>query len=234
MKTIGLLGGTGWSSTIGYYKILNEMVHQRLGGYHSAKILLKSIDYHDIMTSYGQDHDKIACLLQTEVSELIALSPDCIMICCNSLHKYYDMIKDKLNSSIPICHAIDLVAQYLKDHGYKKVLLLATKFTMEDGFFTKKLEQCGIEVVVPNQDERNEMQRIHEELMQNSVNEDSKNYFRDLIIKHKKLDAVVLGCTEYPLVINQNNSALPIIDPVYLQASCAVDYALSGNEHTGE
>jgi aspartate racemase len=227
MKTIGLLGGTGWSSTIGYYKILNEMVNQRLGGYHSAKIILKSIDYHDIMTSYGQDHDKIACLLQTEVSGLIAFHPDCIMICCNSLHKYYDMIKDKLNSSIPICHAVDLVVQHLKDHQYKKVLLLATKFTMEDGFFTKKLEQNDIEVVIPNREERDEMQKIHNKLMQNSVNGNSKKYFRDLIDRHKNLDGVVLGCTEYPLVVDQDNSALPIVDPVYLQATYAVDYALS-------
>ena len=176
MKTIGLLGGTGWSSTIGYYKLLNEMVNQRLGGYHSAKILLKSIDYQGIMSSYGKDHDKVAQLLQEELSGLMALKPDCLMICCNSLHKYYDIIKERLNSTIPVMHAVDLVAQYSKEQHYKKVLLLATKFTMEDGFFAKKLEQNAIKVVIPDPEERTEMQRIHDELMQNSVTEKSRNY----------------------------------------------------------
>lgn len=227
MKTIGLLGGTGWSSTIGYYKILNEMVHQRLGGYHSAKILLKSIDYHGIMSNYGKDHNKVTQLLQDELSGLIALKPDCLMICCNNLHKYYDIIKDRLPSQIPVMHAVDLVAHYINKQSYKKVLFLATKFTMEDGFFAKKLEQSGINVIIPNPKERIEMQTIHNELMQNIVTEKSRNYFRDLILKHYILDAVVLGCTEYPLIVEQANSVLPIIDPVYLQAQSAVDYALS-------
>lgn len=226
MKTIGLLGGTGWSSTIGYYKILNEMVNERLGGYHSAKILLKSIDYHDIMSNYGKDHDKTAQLLHSELSELIALKPHCLMICCNSLHKYYDMIKDQLNSPIPVIHAVDAVAHHIQQQKYKQVLLLATKFTMEDGFFAKKLEQSGIAVTIPGPQERDEMQRIHDKLMQNSVTEKSRNYFRDLIVRHKNLDAVVLGCTEYPLVVDQTNSVLPIIDPVYLQTQSAVDFAL--------
>ena len=107
MKTIGLLGGTGWSSTIGYYALLNTLVNERLGGYHSAKIILKSIDYHDIMSTYGENHEHTAALLKAELLELIALKPDCIMICCNSLHKYYDMIKDGIHSPIPVFHAVE-------------------------------------------------------------------------------------------------------------------------------
>ncbi len=227
MKTIGLLGGTGWSSTIGYYKILNELVHERLGGYHSAKILLKSVDYHEIMSNYGKDHAKIAELLKRELSELIALKPDCFMICCNSLHKYYDVIKHSLHSSIPVFHAIELVADYSNAQNHNKVLLLATKFTMEDGFFAKTLESKGIEVIIPDLQERDEMQRIHGELMQNIVTEKSRDYFSHLIQSHQNLDAVILGCTEYPLVVDSSNSVLPIIDPVYLQAKYAVDFALS-------
>lgn len=226
MKTIGLLGGTGWSSTIGYYTLLNEKVGVRLGGYHSAKIILSSVDYHDIMNNYGKDHDATAAALKRELQKLIALKPDCIMICCNSLHKYYDMIKADLNSEIPVFHAVDLVAQHAKKQNLSKVLLLATKFTMEDGFFAKKIEANGIEVVIPNQEERNEMQRIHGELMQNTVTQESRNYFGNLIAKHNDCDAVVLGCTEYPLVVNQSNSVLPIIDPVQLQTTTAVDFAL--------
>ena len=96
MKTIGLLGGTGWSSTIGYYTMLNELVGKHLGGYHSAKILLKSIDYHDIMSNYGKAPEKIADVLLEELLDLISLNPDCIIICCNSLHEYYDLIKSHI------------------------------------------------------------------------------------------------------------------------------------------
>lgn len=203
MKTIGLLGGTGWSSTIGYYALLNTLVNERLGGYHSAKIILKSIDYHDIMSTYGENHEHTAALLKAELLELIALKPDCIMICCNSLHKYYDMIKDGIHSPIPVFHAVELVAQYARKNNYNNVLLLATKFTMEDGFFARKLEEDGISVTIPTAQERAEMQRIHGELMQNIVTQEARNYFRDIIARHAHLDAVVLGCTNILLSLIQ-------------------------------
>jgi aspartate racemase len=226
MKTIGLLGGTGWSSTIEYYTLLNRLMHARLGGHHSAKILLKSVDYQYLWSSYGNDQ-KASQLLEEELSGLIALRPDCIIICCNTLHKYYDMIKDRLNSSIPVMHAVDLVAQHAKDQGYTKLLLLATKFTMEDGFFAKKLENAGIVVVIPAQEQRTILQNIHDQLMVNNVTAEAREYFRKLILQHNDLDAVVLGCTEYPLVVDETNSVLPIIDPVRLQTSSAINYALS-------
>lgn len=227
MKTIGLLGGVSWSSTIIYYKILNELVQERLGGQHSAKILLKSIDYHDIQNAYGKDHDRVAALLEEELQGLIALKPDCILICCNTLHKYYDMIKDRLVTNIPVFHALDLVVQQLQRQDCKKVLLLATKNTLEDGFFAKKLEQSNIEVTIPNKEEREEIRKIHDELKQDVVTEKAKKFFSDLIASHKNLDAVVLGCTELPLVVYQKNSLLPIIDPILLQTSAAVDDALA-------
>lgn len=226
MKTIGLLGGTGWSSTIGYYKLINEIVGSRLGGFHSAKILLKSIDYHEIMINYGKDDSAIANILKRELKEFLVLKPDCFIICCNSLHKYYDMIKSELDTNSKMFHAVELVADQLTQSKRKKVLLLATKFTMEDGFFSKILEKKGIEVIIPNLTERNEMQRIHSELMQNKILKNSKDYFASLIKTHANLDAVILGCTEYPLVVDEENSVLPIIDPVVLQATSAVDYAL--------
>ena len=226
MKIIGLLGGTGWSSTIGYYTLLNQLMHARLGGHHSAKILLKSIDYQHLWNSYGNDQ-RASHLLEEELADLIALKPDCIIICCNTLHKYYDMIKDKLNSSIPVMHAVDLVAYHARDFVYRKVLLIATKFTMEDGFFAKKLENSGIEVVIPTQEERAILHDIHSELMVNNVTTEAREYCRRLILQYNDLDAVVLGCTEYPLVIDETNSVLPIIDPVRLQTASAVNYALS-------
>jgi len=226
MKTIGLLGGVGWSSTITYYKILNELVQERLGGYHSAKIVLKSIDYHEIQSAYGKDHGRVAALLEEELRGLVALKPDCILICCNTLHKYYDIIKERLGINILVFHALDLVVQELQRRHCKKVLLLATKNTLEDGFFAKKLEQNGIVVTIPNKEEREEIRKIHDELMQDIVTEEAKIFFSNLIASHKNLDAVILGCTELPLVIDQKNSALPIVDPILLQAKAAVDFVL--------
>jgi aspartate racemase len=226
MKTIGLLGGTGWSSTIYYYTLLNQLVNQRLGEEHSAEILLRSIDYNDIKSRYGKDHDLIAQILKQRLAQLMALSPDCLLICCNSLHKYYDLIKTELNSTIPIFHAVELTAQMLKQQHYNTVLLLATKFTMQDGFFANILQNAGITVVLPNIDEQNKMQVIHDELMNNQVTDSARQYFHDLIAKNNHCDAVVLGCTEYPLVVDSKTSPLPVIDPVKIQTAHAVDFAL--------
>jgi aspartate racemase len=225
MKTIGLLGGTGWLSTIQYYTLLNQFIHAQLGGHHSAKIILKSIDYHYLGNSYG-NNQKACELLEEELIGLIDLNPDCIIICNNTLHKYYDMIKEKLNSSIPVMHAIDLVVRHAQDCGYRKVLLLATKFTMEDGFFSKKLENVGIEVVIPTQEERNILKDIHGQLKLNIITNEASEFFKKLILSHRDCDAVVLGCTEYPLIVNEKNSPLSIINPIVLQTSSAVNFAL--------
>jgi aspartate racemase len=229
MKTIGLLGGTGWSSTIGYYKLLNELVHERLGGHHSAQIVLKSIDYHDIMSNYGKDPDKIADLLFGELLSMYSLQPDCIIICCNSLHKYYDMVKGHIYDAeeVVVFHAVELVAQHAKEQGYRKVLLLATKSTMEDGFFAEIVQNKDIEVIIPEITERDAMQRIlSDELLHNKVTEPSRNYFAQLIAKHADCDAVILGCTEFPMLVDVTNSKLPIINPVELQCKAAVEFAL--------
>lgn len=227
MKTIGLLGGTGWSSTITYYRMLNERVQERLGGYHSAKILLKSIDYHDIMRHYGKNHQAVAAILQQELSTFLPFKPDCLIICCNSLHKYYDDTASNLDITIPVFHAVHLVADEIKQRHLQKVLLLATKFTMEDGFFARILEEQGIHVVIPNAEEREYMKNIHDELMQNQIHAKSQDYFEQLISRHKNCDAVVLGCTEYSLLLNSSTLSLPIIDSACLQVRHAVDYALA-------
>jgi aspartate racemase len=233
MKTIGLLGGTGWSSTIGYYKLLNELVHERLGGYHSACIVLKSIDYHDIMSNYGKNPEKIADILHTELLNLYSLNPDGIIICCNSLHKYYDLVKGDIydNDHIPVFHAVELVAQYAQKNGYRKVLLLATKSTMEDGFFTKIVEDHGVKVVIPDRAERDAMQKIlSNELIHNKVTEKSRDYFAQIIADHPECDAVILGCTEFPLLVDVTNSKLPIINPVEVQCKAAVEFALNDEQ----
>ncbi|HEV2917513.1 MAG TPA: amino acid racemase [Candidatus Babeliales bacterium] len=229
MKTIGLLGGTGWSSTIGYYTLLNQLVNERLGGYHSAKIILKSIGYHDIVSNYGKNPNTIADILHAELIDLMCMDPDCIIICCNSLHKYYDMVKYDLypEKEMPVFHAVELVAQYAKKQGYKNVLLLATKSTMEDGSFAQIVEDYGVNVVIPNRVERDAMQRIlSTELIHNIVTQESRDYFKNIIDAHHQSDAVILGCTEFPLLVDSTTSPLPIINPVELQCKAAVEFAL--------
>jgi aspartate racemase len=229
VKTIGLLGGTGWGSTIGYYTLLNQLVNERLGGFHSAKIILKSIDYHDIMNNYGKNPEKIKDTLFDELLGMYSLNPDCIIICCNSLHKYYDMVKYDIydDEDLPVFHAVELVGEYAKKQGYKNVLLLATKSTMEDGFFTKIVEDHGVTVVIPNLAERDAMQQIlSEELIHNVVTQKSRDYFAQLVVAYPDCDAVILGCTEFPLLVDASNSKLPIINPVELQCKAAVKFAL--------
>lgn len=226
MKTIGLLGGTAWFSTIEYYRKINQMVYDRLGGYHSAKILLKSIDYHDIKSNYGKNNELVVALLKKELIDLLRLNPDCLIICCNTLHKYYDILKEDLGLKIPLFHTTEVTREYIKKQDYNKVLFLATKFTMEDGFFSDALTQRGITVTIPREIERNEIQKIHSDLKQSIVSGYAKKYFENLIIKYSDVDAIVLGCSELGLIIDSNNSSLPIIDPVHLQCFRAVEYAL--------
>ncbi len=227
MKTIGLLGWAPWASTITYYKLLNEMVNERLGGDHNARILLRSIDYHEIKSNYAKDHQHVADLVEEELQGLIALKPDCILICNNTLHKYYDIIKGRLASTIPVFHATELVAQELHQKNYQHVLLLATKNTLEDGFFARKLEGADLHVTIPNEKERLEIHHIiNRELVKNEVSEESKKFFSELIHSYHTLDAVVLGCTELPLAVQQGNSVLPVINSIFLQCKTAVEYAL--------
>lgn len=144
MKLIGLLGGTSWPSTIEYYRLLNQLAASRLGGYHSAKILLKSLDYHTIKSSYNDGWDRIPELLKQEIEDFLLCKPDCLILCNNTLHKAYDLIAGELNLPIPFFHAVDLAADCANSRGYARVLLLATKFTMEDNFYRSKIEAKGI------------------------------------------------------------------------------------------
>lgn len=230
MKIIGMLGGTGWTSTITYYRLLNQGVREKLGGSHSARIILQSIDYHDLKTNYGIDDQKVCDVLTTELNALIALKPDCLMICNNTLHKYFDLIKDRLKLEVPVFHVVDLIAQSLKAQNHKKVLLLATKFTLEDSYFTQSLSQHGIEVTIPEAEDRARISAINLELGENKVTQESRDYFKDLVKKYNHLDAVVIACTELPVVIDETNSCLPIIDPVPLQVQAALDFALDKPE----
>jgi aspartate racemase len=157
----------------------------------------------------------------------MALNPYCIIICCNSLHKFYDLIKNHFYCDIPVFHAVELVGQHMQKKGITKGLLLATKLTMEDGFFDAILKNYGLTVQIPTLEQRNKMNDIlFTQLINNVVTNKAKKYFADIIAEYKDNDVVILGCTEFPLVVTYDNSILPIINPVNLQCEAAVNFAL--------
>lgn len=227
MKIIGLLGGTSWPSTISYYEQLNKLLYARLGGFHCARILLYSIDYHDIKTSYTNDWENVKNLLEKELEFFLAKKPDCLVICNNTLHKAFDAIKIKINLKIPVFHAGVLSATEAKLKNYKSVLLLGTKFTMEDGFFAKYFEENNVDVVIPEVADRLQIQNIQTQISSGIKNDGFFQDFASILSKYKNVDAICLACTELPLYINYKNCFLPIINPIDLQCVEAVNFVVS-------
>lgn len=228
MRLIGVLGGTSWPSTIPPYRLLNEEVQRRCGTSHSARIVLYSIDYHEIRTGYSGDWSEIPALLLQETRTLLSFRPDCWMIANNTLHKIYDQIADQLPATPPIFHAVALVRDHLAIKGFGKVLLLGTQFTMEDRYFAEPLRATGIQVIVPDAVDRERIGVIQTQLADGEPPEAFADYFVDLIARAatEGCEAVILGCTELPLAVPQAGACLPLIDPLVLQCRACVDYAL--------
>lgn len=225
MKTIGLLGGMSWPSTIEYYRFLNQLTQEKLGGYHSANVLLYSIDYHEIKTRYANGWDEIPDLLKRELEKLIKLGPDCIIICNNTLHKAFDLIEPDMALSIPIFHIVDVTGKHAKKKKLHNLLLLGTQFTMEDGFFQRKLERCGLTVRIPESQDRIEIQKVQTKLAKGLMENNFHDRFHKIISKHSEVDAVVLACTEIPLVVKQKDYDIPILNPSELQCRRAFEFA---------
>jgi len=226
MKTIGLLGGTSWPSTVLYYEYLNRAVQTKLGGFHSARILLYSMDYQEIKSHYHAGWDQIPALLAKEINYFLEKKPDCLILCNNTLHRAFDEIKDSLRIQIPVFHAGHLAAVAATRDGHKKVLLLGTAFTMEDGFFANYFHQKNIEVVVPNEQDRKTIQSIQSVVAQGTVDPQHEEILKIVLANYIHVDAIILACTELPLVINERNSPKPLINTIHCQCEAAVEFAL--------
>ncbi len=211
-RPIGILGGTSWPSTIEYYRQFNELAQTTLGGHHSADLLLRSIDYHPIKSLYGEAWEQIPSLLAKHLQELAACQPSCIVIANNTLHKAFDQIESELNLSVPVIHIVDAVGEEAQRTGVKSALLLAVKFTMEDGFYAKRLARYGVTVTIPDEPDRITIQAIQSKLARGEDPEIYKPFFSELIGKFTDLDAVILACTELPLVVDHSSSPLPALD----------------------
>ena len=229
MRLIGILGGTSWPSTILPYRMLNEKVQRRLGPQHSARIALYSIDYAPIRRHYSGDWSQIAPLLLAEIRTLLSFKPDCWMIANNTLHHIHSEIADQLPADPPMFHAIRLVRDHLAGCGYRKVLLLGTRFTMEHGYYADPIRAAGIEVVVPDEADRAKVGAIQSRLADGEMDPAYAEYFADLVARHAAAgcEALIAGCTELPLVITQDLSPIPVVDPLRLQCNACLDFALA-------
>ncbi|WP_213619412.1 aspartate/glutamate racemase family protein [Paenibacillus sp. J22TS3] len=229
MKTIGLIGGMSWESSMLYYQIINERVKERRGGHHSAKSLLYSVDFQEIKDLQDQGNWAEATKVMIESAQkLEAGGADVIVICTNTMHKMAPEVGNSV--SIPLLHIADATAAKIVSDQIKKVALLGTAFTMEQEFYKGRLKsQFGLEVVVPDEADRAVIHEIiYQELCLGIVDEHSKKKYLDIIDRliQKGAEAVILGCTEITMLISQEDCSIPVYDTTRLHAEAAVDFAL--------
>ena len=230
MKTIGLIGGMSWESSLEYYRIINEEVKKRLCGFHSARCLMYSVDFAEIeRLQHSRDWDKLAWILGQVAVRLEAGGADFLVLCTNTMHKVAPALEAAVN--VPLLHIADPTAERIKARGIKKVGLLGTRFTMEEDFYRGRLEKKhGLEVLVPDESDRQLIHHvIYYELCDGSLQAESRRKFRTVIEKLGQAGAqgVILGCTEIGLLVKEKDSPLPIFDTTIIHAQAAVDYALS-------
>jgi aspartate racemase len=229
MKTIGLVGGTGWISTIDYYRIINQEVNKRLGGQTTGKIVLYSVDFGEIDALHAKgDFDGVGALLTDASRKLVSIGADCVLLCANTMHMHAEGVQAAV--PVPLIHIVDATAKQIRMKAMKKIGLLGTRMTMEREFYRKRLNDAGIEVVVPEKDEREFIQRtINDELVKNLFLPESKEGFLEIITKLKiqGAEGVVLGCTEIPLLVKQSDTDLPVFDTTSIHSLAAVDFALA-------
>lgn len=229
MKTIGLIGGMSWESTLEYYRVLNETVKERLGGLHSAECLLYSVDFGDVeKLQHEGKWDDLAEIMIAAAQRLEMGGADFVVICTNTMHKLAEEVQK--NISIPLLHIVDVTAEEIRRQGLKTVGLLGTKFTMEEDFYKGRLkDQHGIEVMIPDEKGRNAIHDIlYTELCLGEIKQLSKDKFKTIIanLKNRGAEGIILGCTEIPLIVEQKDYDLPLLDTTALHARAAVEYAL--------
>ena len=228
MKTIGLIGGMSWESTVTYYKIVNETIKRELGGLHSAKVLLYSVDFAEIEKYQASgEWEKSAEVLADAAMNLEKAGADYIVICTNTMHKVAPEIQKKI--SVPIIHIAEATADELKLKGISKVGLLGTKYTMTQEFYKSKLIDAGIEVVIPDQagvETVNDI--IYNELCLGIISEESKKKYLGIIadLEERGAQGVILGCTEIGLLIQQKDTKLPVFDTTQIHATKAALMAI--------
>jgi aspartate racemase len=229
MKTIGLIGGMSWESSIEYYRIINETVRDKLGGLHSAKSVMVSVDFAEIEPLQHEGKwDETAQVLIAAAQNVERGGANFVLICTNTMHKVADEVQAHVQ--IPLLHIADATAERIKAQGLNKVGLLGTKFTMEESFYKDRLiERHGLEVLIPGESDREMVHRvIYDELCLGEIKGPSKEGYIRIMghLVNEGAEGIILGCTEISLLVGQEDSSVPLFDTTQIHAQAAVNYAL--------
>ncbi|WP_026884736.1 aspartate/glutamate racemase family protein [Clostridium akagii] len=229
MKIIGMIGGMSWESSLEYYRIINQTAQLKLGGFHSAKCLMYSVDFEEIeILQHEEKWDKLTDIMVDAAQKLKRGGADFIIICTNTMHKMASDIEDR--AEIKVLHIAEVTGQQVVKKGMKKVGLLGTKFTMEQDFYKKILEEkFNIDVIIPEENERKIVHEIiYNELCKGIISETSKKKYINIInnLVLNGAEGVVLGCTEIPILIKQEDVNIPVFDTTTIHAISAVEFAL--------
>jgi aspartate racemase len=231
MKVIGLLGGMTWYSSIEYYRLINQMVADRLGEPHSAHVILYSVDFAEIEYGHRKGLWKEMSVMLTDAAKALkAAGADCLVICTNTMHKLADDMEK--GSGLPVIHIADVTGEAIKKKGLHKVGLLGSRFTMEEDFYRGRLKKkYGLEVIIPDEADRECVNRvIYDELAVGKLTDSSKQAYIEIInrLVERGAEGIILGCTEIPLLVKPGDVDVPLFDTTRLHAEAAVDFALSG------
>jgi aspartate racemase len=236
MKTLGLIGGLTWFATSIYYKTINQLVGERLGDSHSAKLFLYSVDFDEMNTLQEKnDLQQIEVILSEIAQKLEGSGADCLVMCANTAHLFADAIRQKIQ--IPLIHIAEETTKAIVEQEMKKVGLIGTKFTMEHPFFKDRLEKSGVKTLIPGDEDRDFIHAsIFNELTKGSLKDETKNKYLEIIEKLRAAGAqgVIFGCAELSLFIDQLSGILPIFDTTEIHSRAAVDFALSGADDVNE
>jgi aspartate racemase len=228
MKTIGLIGGLTWYSTLDYYRLLNELMNERLGGVHSAKIILHSVDFAPIkILTEQQDWKAIAEIICKAAKGVEMAGADCLMIGANTMHNIADEVQAAIN--IPVVHIAEATAGAIKSKALKKVALLGTKYTMQLPFYAEKLSQNGIATIIPSEVDIEYINNsIYNEFSKGIFLPETKQQYLQIIDKliGQGAEGIVAGCTEIPILIKPEDCAVPVFNTALIHAMAAVDFAL--------
>lgn len=228
MKTIGLLGGTTWESTLDYYRIINQQMLKKAGNRNAAKIVMYSVNFHDVEVLVNQrKYDEVGELMNKAARAIENAGADCLLICANTMH----MVADKIMSGIkiPLIHIVEATLSEVQKKNFTKVGLLATRQTMEMDFYKNVFNNKGVEVLIPEPEERTFIQdTIFNELFDGEIKEKSRNKMIEFMESLTKQGAqgIILGCTEIPLLVKQEHTDIPLFDSTFIHSCAAVDFAL--------
>ncbi|WP_411705843.1 aspartate/glutamate racemase family protein [Edaphovirga cremea] len=229
MKTLGLIGGMSWESTIPYYRQINQQVKEQLGGLHSAQLVLYSVDFFQIEQLQQQGNwQRAGEILAEAAAALSRAGADAIVLCTNTMHKVADQIEQA--SGLPLLHIADATAKRIQAQGIRRVALLGTRFTMEQDFYRGRLQdKFGIDVVIPTEEDRETVHRIiYEELCLGVIRDESREAYRQVIrnLEQQGIEGVILGCTEIALLVGAEDASVPVFDTTEIHANAAAIWSL--------